>query len=302
MKHKRYVSTLLLLEVWRISRKSKTLCSNFLKCLSFFFFFFFTFMKCQFVFIAECVQYIPFIVSLSVPFILLNLVNLYLMSLCSFFHFLYSVTCSQYQCCHPPTLLDSLTLWSWDPLEKPPVAQLLKNFPAFMKPKVSLPCWWQEPSTDPYPETDQSSPDQPILSLLRSVFILYSHLRPGLLSGVLPTGFATKNCMHFSSPQACYISCPSHPSWLDRSNYIWRTVRVTNLLIMHSSPASYYFISLRFKCELLDSLQKTIIPSSVDWVGKLVFFCVGTIRRISLSSDYFYSASSVVQGVEFLIF
>jgi hypothetical protein len=40
---------------------------------------------------------------------------------------------------------------------------------------------------------------------------------------------------------------------------------------MQSSPASYYFLSLRFKCELLDSFEKTS-PSSVDLVGKLVFF------------------------------
>jgi hypothetical protein len=41
-------------------------------------------------------------------------------------------------------------------LEKPPVAQLLKN-QHFMKPKVSLLCL-QEPSIGPYPEPDKCSP------------------------------------------------------------------------------------------------------------------------------------------------
>jgi hypothetical protein len=39
--------------------------------------------------------------------------------------------------------------------------------------------------------------------------------------------------------------------------------------------------------------------------GKICVFCVGTIWRICLSSDCFYSESSVVQGLirmEFLIF
>jgi hypothetical protein len=29
------------------------------------------------------------------------------------------------------------------------------------------------------------------------------------------------------------MSLPSHPSWLDHSNYTWRRVEVIELLIMH---------------------------------------------------------------------
>jgi hypothetical protein len=54
--------------------------------------------------------------------------------------------------------------WSWALLEKPSVAQLLKNFPNFMDPEGSLPCS-QEPFTGHYPEPDQFSSYHPIRSL-----------------------------------------------------------------------------------------------------------------------------------------
>jgi hypothetical protein len=50
-----------------------------------------------------------------------------------------------------------------------------------MEPEGSLLCS-QEPSTDPYPKPDQSSPYYPMLYLLRSVLILFTHLRRGLPS------------------------------------------------------------------------------------------------------------------------
>jgi hypothetical protein len=37
------------------------------------------------------------------------------------------------------------------------------------------------------------------------------------------------------------MSCPSHPHWLDHSNYIWRRVQVIKLLIMQNSPFHYKF-------------------------------------------------------------
>jgi hypothetical protein len=43
------------------------------------------------------------------------------------------------------TRVNYLTPWSWVLLEKPPVAQLFKNFPHFMEPESLLPCS-QEPS------------------------------------------------------------------------------------------------------------------------------------------------------------
>jgi hypothetical protein len=56
----------------------------------------------------------------------------------------------------------------------------------FMELEGSLPCS-QEPSTDPYPQTIQSNPYHPIS--LRSILILFTHLRLGLPNGLNPALF-----------------------------------------------------------------------------------------------------------------
>jgi hypothetical protein len=43
--------------------------------------------------------------------------------------------------------------------------------------------------------------------------------------------FPPKSYMHSSSPYSCYMTCPSHPSRLDHSNYTWRRVQAMKLLI-----------------------------------------------------------------------
>jgi hypothetical protein len=40
----------------------------------------------------------------------------------------------------------------------------------------------------------------------------------------------------------CYTPCPSHPPWLDHSNYTWRRVQVMKLVVMQFSPTSCHFI------------------------------------------------------------
>jgi hypothetical protein len=58
-----------------------------------------------------------------------------------------------------------------------------------MEPEGSLPCS-QEPATGPYPEPDESS-SHPHPSSLRSILMLPSYLRLGLMSGLFPSGFPT---------------------------------------------------------------------------------------------------------------
>ena len=58
----------------------------------------------------------------------------------------------------------SLQQSQWSRLfEQLTVPQLIKKFPAFTKPEVSLLCLKQR-VTSPYPETDDSCPHHPILS------------------------------------------------------------------------------------------------------------------------------------------
>jgi hypothetical protein len=109
----------------------------------------------------------------------------------------------------------------------------LRTSQQFMKPDSSLRCS-QEPSTGPYHEPNRSSPCHPIL---RSTFILLSHLSLGLPSGLFSSGFPTN--ILFVLPHPCYMSCPSYPHWLVRLNYIWQRVKVMKLLIMQLSAISH---------------------------------------------------------------
>jgi hypothetical protein len=78
----------------------------------------------------------------------------------------------------------------------------------FMEPEGSLPCS-QEPSPGPYPEPDRSSPYHPILSLLRSVLLLSTHLRLRLPSGLFPSGFPT-NILYGFLFSPIRATCPTH--------------------------------------------------------------------------------------------
>jgi hypothetical protein len=63
----------------------------------------------------------------------------------------------------------------------------------FMEPESSRP-FSQEPPTGPYPEAERSSPPY-----LRSILILFTHLRLGLSSGLFPSGFPTNSLYQFLS-------------------------------------------------------------------------------------------------------
>jgi hypothetical protein len=51
---------------------------------------------------------------------------------------------------------------------------------------------------------------------------LSTHLRLGLPSGLFPSRFPLNILYAFLFPHSCYMPRPSHPSWLDYSNYTWR--------------------------------------------------------------------------------
>jgi hypothetical protein len=115
----------------------------------------------------------------------------------------------------------------------------------FMKPEGSLPCS-QGASTGSYPKPEHSSPYPPHPIPLRSILILFSHLRLDPPSGSFLLASPPKSYMHLSSLHACYMPHPSHSHSLDHSNYTWRRVQVMKLIIMQFSP-TYHFIPLRSK-------------------------------------------------------
>jgi hypothetical protein len=117
---------------------------------------------------------------------------------------------------------------SWALLEKLPVAQPLKNFPTFYGTRRFITVFTRALHWS-------LSWARSIHSIsLRSILILSTHLRLGLF---LLASLAVPY-MHSSSPHSFYMPCPSHPPWLDHSNYVWRGVQVMKFLIMQFSPIS----------------------------------------------------------------
>jgi hypothetical protein len=111
--------------------------------------------------------------------------------------------------------------WSWAFLEKPPVGQLLKNFPAFYGTLRFITVFTRALHWSlTWARLIQSTRCHPIS--LRSVLILSTHLRRGLPSDLVPSSSLTNilNALLFSPFSFL-------PVWFDYSNYIWRNVQVT---------------------------------------------------------------------------
>jgi hypothetical protein len=131
-------------------------------------------------------------------------------------------------------------------IEKPLVAQLLRNFKTFYGTRrfiavftgfrhwsLSWARWFQ--SISPHP-----------ISLKVHFNIILQCTFLSLTSGLF-LAFPPKSYMHSSYSHSCYMPCPFHPSWLGHFNYTWRRVQVMNLLIMYFSPSFYYFVHLRYR-------------------------------------------------------
>ena len=76
------------------------------------------------------------------------------------------------------------------------------------------------------------------------------HLRVGIPSGLVPSGFPTKILyIPLLSPHTCYISRLSHYSLFDHPYNIWWGVQIIKSIIMKFSPLPYYLVLLR-RCSL----------------------------------------------------
>ena len=123
-----------------------------------------------------------------------------------------------------------LTPWNRVILEKPTGFQLVKIFPAFYGTRRFITaftsCCHMSIS---WASSIQSIPSHP--SSWRSIFILSSHLRLGLPSGLFPSGFPTKT-LHTPLPHTRYVPCPSHSSRFDNPNNVGWLVQVIQLFVM----------------------------------------------------------------------
>jgi hypothetical protein len=100
----------------------------------------------------------------------------------------------------------------------------------FMESESSIPNS-QELSACSYPEPDQSSLHHPN-PLLQDPSWYYPPTNVLVfLVASFPSGFPTNNLYVFLFfPHLCYVTRPSHPR-LDYSNYTWRRVQITKLLV-----------------------------------------------------------------------
>jgi hypothetical protein len=137
--------------------------------------------------------------------------------------------------------------WSCALLEKVPIVQPFKKFPAFYGTRRFITVFTRAFHWSlSWARSIQSIPSHP--NSLRSILILSTHLR---LSHQYPT------CSPLV-PHSCYMPCPPHPPWLDNSNYTWRRVqavknkirrKVTGSVLRHMSlcfVGKFSFFLLRY--------------------------------------------------------
>ena len=173
-----------------------------------------------------------------------------------------------------------LTPWCRVLLEKLTGLQLVKKFPAFhgtrrfitaLTTVRHLSLYWASPIQSIY--THPTS--------CRSILILPTHLRLGLPSGLLPSGFPTKTLYTpLSSP--IRATCPAHLIILD---FITRTILGEEYKSFSSSLCSLLHSSiviLLIKFGFLKQLFQilTVFPSSRGKEGKIPFHMVPLQRVV----------------------
>jgi hypothetical protein len=121
---------------------------------------------------------------------------------------------------------------SWALLEEPPIVQPLMNLPAFYGARKFITAFTKALHWSPsWAISIQSRP--PYLSKIHPNIV---H-PPTSWSSQWPLSFWLSHKYPIPLlPHSCYMPHLSNPSWFNHSNYIWRRVQVTKLLIMQFSP------------------------------------------------------------------
>jgi hypothetical protein len=118
------------------------------------------------------------------------------------------------------------------PFEKLIGSQLVKKFPAFYGTRRFITAFTNARHLSlSWASSIQFMP--PHLTSWRFLLTLSSHLRLDLPSGILLSGFPTKNSVHaYPLPHTCYIPHLSHSSGFDHPNNTGWGVQIIKLLIM----------------------------------------------------------------------
>jgi hypothetical protein len=98
--------------------------------------------------------------------------------------------------------------WSWALLEKPPIVQPLKNFPAFYGTRRFITAFTRALHWSLFWAKSIQSPPSHSISV-RSILILSTYLRLGLPSGLFPSGFPT-NILYTFLFSSIRVTCNAH--------------------------------------------------------------------------------------------
>jgi hypothetical protein len=128
-----------------------------------------------------------------------------------------------------------------------------------MEPEGSSLCS-QEPTTGPYPESDESNSHRTILFFCNIYSNIILSCMPASSEWSLTFRFPNQNIVCISHLfHTHYMSRTSHPPWFDHPNNIWWSVQVMKLLIMQSFPASSRFPLLRLSAPLNTIFSDTLV-------------------------------------------
>jgi hypothetical protein len=135
----------------------------------------------------------------------------------------------------------------------------------------------QELTTCSYLEPDQFSPHHPIPPFQDPSYSPPTYVLV-FIAASFPLAFLPIILTLSSSPYSCYMPYRSHPPWLDHSNYTWRRVQITKLLIMQFSPPFRQLIPSRCKYPAQRTVLKDPPFMSFPWCQRTIFTSIRNHR------------------------
>lgn len=117
------------------------------------------------------------------------------------------------------------------------------------------------------------NPSHVLSSHFLKISLIFSHLRPGEPSGLLPSGFPPHLVGISLLSHVCYVLFPS-PLWLCHSDIIWRGIQGMKFRITQLPQASYPLIPLRSKY-----IFSTLFSNTLPQCGRPSFTPIQNDRK-----------------------